>query len=208
VIHSLLSDSVESNAYLVVSDKVCVIDPGIDHARVLNHKVEYSIGIDVLINTHCHFDHVGANPKVLESGSVSALSHGLDAIALESGDDSLQLASLFGSRAVKHKVDRMLSDGDVVDLGSVTLEVLHTPGHTKGSICLYEPDSKSLFSGDTVFSDGVGRTDFKGGSVYELEESLKKLMSLVEKRGVEKLYPGHGQTGTGDDIKKVYDMFF
>ncbi|MFH1055350.1 MAG: MBL fold metallo-hydrolase [Candidatus Altiarchaeota archaeon] len=208
MIRSLLSDSVESNAFLVVSDKVCVIDPGIDHARVLNHKVEYSIGMDVLINTHCHFDHVGANPRVLESGSVSALCHGLDAIALESGDDSLQLASLFGSPAVKHKVDRMLSDGDIVDLGGASLEVIHTPGHTRGSICLYEPESKSLFSGDTVFSDGVGRTDCKGGSIYELEESLKKLMQLSEERGIEKLYPGHGQIGTGDDIKKVYKMFF
>ena len=208
MIHTLLSDSYESNAYVVASDRVCVIDPGIDPQRVLKHKCEYSIGTDVLINTHCHFDHVGANLGILGIGGVKAACHEYDAGAIETGDGSLQLAGLFGREAIRHWVDRRMRDGDVVDLGGIILEVIHTPGHTPGSMCLYEPESKSLFTGDTVFADGVGRTDLKGGSIDDLEESVRKLVDLADERGIEKIYPGHGNTTTGEEIKKIYETYF
>jgi hydroxyacylglutathione hydrolase len=208
VIHSLLSDSMESNAYVVVADRVCVIDPGINAERVLKRGREYNIRIDVLINTHCHFDHVGANPGILGAGSVEALCHVSDAEALVRGDGSMQLANLFGVEAVMHGVDQRLQEGDAIDLGGVRLEVLHTPGHTPGSISLYEPGSKSLFTGDTVFADGVGRTDFKGGSWDELKESVKRLADFVAEREVERVYPGHGPVGSGEDVARVYDRYF
>lgn len=208
VIHNLLSDSMESNAYLVISDRVCVIDPGINPQRVLNHISDYHIGIDLLINTHHHYDHVGANSGVLKSGKIESCCHILDAKALETGDDRYQLASNLGGSPVKHKVSRKLNDCDIIDLGKIRLEVLHTPGHTPGSICLYEPESKALFSGDTVFADGIGRVDFPGGSAEEMGESLRRLADFASKRGVKKLCSGHGGIGSGDDIVGACESFF
>jgi hydroxyacylglutathione hydrolase len=208
VIHSLLSRSSDSNAYIVVSDKVCVIDPGIDPQRVLNQIRDYNIRIDVLINTHCHFDHVGANLGVLNSGSVKAVCHEFDAAALESGDGSLQLSGFFDSAPVKHAVDRTLSDGDVVDLGGLALEVIHTPGHTAGSVCLFEPESRSLFSGDTIFADSVGRTDLKSGSFSDLEASVRRLAEFATERDVDKVYPGHGPIFPGQGIREIFKTYF
>jgi hydroxyacylglutathione hydrolase len=208
VIHSLLSRSAESNAYLVVSDKVCVIDPGIDSQRVLNQICDYNIRIDVLINTHCHFDHVGANLGVLKSGSVKALCHEFDSVALESGDGSLQLSDFFGLAPVEHQVDRVLSDGDVIDLGGITLEVIHTPGHTAGSLCLFEPATRSLFSGDTVFADSVGRTDLKSGNFKDLKDSIKRLLDVSSEREVDNVYPGHGPVFPGSYIGGIFKTYF
>jgi len=134
--------------------------------------------------------------------------HEDDAEAVEKGLDEFVLAGLFGEGPVKIKVSKRLKKGDVVNLEGSNLEVIHTPGHTPGSICLYEPKSKSLLTGDTVFADGVGRTDFPGGSIEELRKSIERLIKLKETRGVKKIYPGHGPTADGDSIKKVYDMFF
>jgi hydroxyacylglutathione hydrolase len=208
VISVLPGGSLESNAYLVMSDKVCVIDPGIYPARVLNHIRDYNIRIDVLINTHCHFDHVGANPGVLDAGSVKSLCHCFDAPALEAGDPSLQLSGFFGMEPVRHPIDRMLSEGDVVDLGGTVLEIVHTPGHTAGSICVFEPESRSLFTGDTVFAGSVGRTDLKGGSSGDLEESVGRLADYAEERDVASYYPGHGPAAGGEGIRAVWGAFF
>ena len=208
VIVPFLSDSFESNAYLVVGDRCCVIDPGINPDNVLIHSREYNIIPDVLINTHCHFDHVGAVPELVKAGFSSVFTHIECAPALECGDDSLQLASLFGAEPIFCKVSRKLAGEDVIDVGGVILEVIHTPGHTRGSICLYEPESMSLITGDTVFKEGVGRTDLKGGSLAELEKSINALVGLVEERGVEKIYPGHGPVGCGEDIIRAYEEYF
>ena len=198
----------ESNAYLVLGDRVCVVDPGINPSKVLNHSRDYNIRMKVLINTHCHFDHIGANPDILKSGKISAYCHELEASVYEKGDDSMQLAGLFGMEPVMHPIDRTLSDGDIIDLGGVTLEVVHTPGHTPGSICLLEPESGYLITGDTVFADGVGRTDFRGGSVDELEQSVRKLSAFVKERGVKRILPGHGPEAGLDVIEKNLETFF
>ncbi len=208
VIHAFRSDSAESNSYLVLGDRCCVIDPGISASCVLKHKGDYNIRIDVLINTHCHYDHVGANPTILENGGVEAYAGVYDADALSDGDDSLQLASLFGRRPVRHAVDRVLRDGDIVDLGGVTLEVLHTPGHTGGSICLYEPESKTMFTGDTVFAGSVGRTDLKSGNPIELGMSVRRLAEFHEKKGVENIYPGHGPPEKGGALRGIFEAYF
>jgi hydroxyacylglutathione hydrolase len=208
VIYPVLSNSFESNTFIVVGDRACVIDPGINPRRVLSKFDEYNIEADILINTHCHFDHTGADAKVLELGGIKLGVHDRDATAIESGDDSLILASLFGRDTVKLTVDLKLKDGDVIDLGGVRLEVVHTPGHTPGSMCLYEPQNRSLFTGDTVFRDGLGRTDFPGSSRRDMKKSVERLVELHEKKGVSKIFPGHGHIGRGSDILRIYESFF
>jgi len=208
MIERLAEDPSESNAYIVTGTISCIIDPGISPARLFDHRREYNTSTQSLINTHCHFDHVGANEGVLSIGDIEAICHKNAAQALESGDDSMQLASLFGREPVRHHVDRKVAGGDTIDLGGLVLEVIHTPGHTSGCISLYEPASKTLFSGDAVFVGSIGRTDFPTGDMRTLGESVERLLELVETRGVERLCPGHGPEGTGQDIIDVYTAFF
>lgn len=208
MIYSLFSSSSESNCFIVSGKKTAVIDAGINPSALLRKVEELELGVDYLINTHCHYDHVGGDFLFINRTGAKLCVHEEGACALEGAENGRILSSLFYSRMPKLKVDVRLVDKQILDLGGVVLEVLHTPGHTREGICLYEPNSKSLFSGDTVFSDGVGRTDFEGGSMNELKKSIEKLLRLNEERGVEVIYPGHGPEGEGDDIMRAYEEYF
>jgi hydroxyacylglutathione hydrolase len=139
----------------------------------------YVIGdLSLIVNTHNHYDHIGGNRYL----DLDVAMHHEDAIALEKGDDMVTAACVFGKSLGKMKVDKKLHEGDMIG----DFEVLHTPGHTKGGICLY--NGETLISGDTVFADGgFGRTDI-GGNMDEMIESLKRLSQL----DVGYLLPGHG----------------
>jgi glyoxylase-like metal-dependent hydrolase (beta-lactamase superfamily II) len=208
MIYPLFSSSDESNCFIVSGKKTAVIDAGINPSVLLRKIEELGLGVDYLINTHCHYDHVGGDFLFINRTGAKLCVHEDGACALEGAENGRILASLFYSKMPKLKVDVRLTDGQVLDLDGVVLEVVHTPGHTREGICLYEPNSKSLFSGDTVFSDGVGRTDFAGGSMNELQKSLEKLLRLHEERGIEVIYPGHGPAGEGDDIIRAYEEYF
>ena len=135
--------------------------------------------IDLIVNTHCHFDHVGGNDFFPDA---KIAIHKVDAIALRDPDSELTVSSLFGSIVRRHDVDIELEEGDKI----ANFEVINTPGHTKGGISLY--DGEILISGDTLFSNGgVGRMDI-GGNPLDMKESLMHLKEL----DVEYLLPGHG----------------
>ncbi len=208
MIYPIMSTSFDSNCYIIKSKRVALIDSGIDPTKILKKIEELGTGIDFLINTHCHYDHIGGDLWIKEKTNANICVHGLDAGFMESGNRNGTLAELFGGKSSEIKIDTKLVEGQVIDLGKIRLEVIHTPGHTPGSICLYEPKSKSLFSGDTVFSCGVGRTDLPGGDWINLQKSLEKLLDLHRRSGVAKIYPGHGPIGNGNDIEKVYRAYF
>lgn len=135
--------------------------------------------IDLIVNTHCHYDHVGGNDFFPDA---KIAIHKVDAISLRDPESELTVSSLFGSIVRRHDVDIELEEGDKI----ANFEVLNTPGHTKGGICLY--DGEILISGDTIFSNGgVGRMDI-GGNPLDMKESLMRLKEL----DVEYLLPGHG----------------
>lgn len=134
--------------------------------------------LSLIVNTHNHYDHIGGN-RFLD---LKVAMHHEDAETLEKGDDFATAARIFGESLGKMKVDWKLQEGDKI----YDFEVLHTPGHTRGGICLY--DGETLISGDTVFVDGgFGRMDL-GGSLIDMQESLKRLSELE----VKYLLPGHG----------------
>lgn len=179
-----LSD-VDSNIYLIGDT---IIDSGTGFNFMRLHSVLKMQNTDLdkikqVINTHGHFDHIGGNGYFYNA---KIAIHEKEAPIVENADAEKSNVNFFAGELKPRRVDRKLKEGDLVANG---LKVIHTPGHSPGSICLYDEKKKILFSGDTVFSDGVGRTDLTGGDPQALGESLEKLSKLK----IEKILPGHGE---------------
>jgi hydroxyacylglutathione hydrolase len=185
----------DSNIYLI-DNTVIDAGTGFNFTRLMSifNALKKDMGsIEWVINTHGHFDHVGGNGYFLNA---KVAIHELDAPILELGDEELSFASFFNGKIRPRPVDRRLKDGDLIN----GLRVIHTPGHSPGSICLYDESGKVLFSGDTIFADGIGRTDLPGGSDEDMKKSLEKLRGLK----IEKLFPGHGNPAL-QNVKLVID---
>jgi glyoxylase-like metal-dependent hydrolase (beta-lactamase superfamily II) len=185
----------DSNIYLL--DKV-VIDSGtgFNFTRLMSmfNAMKIDMGsIEWVINTHGHYDHIGGNGYFLNA---KVAIHELDAPILEKGDEELSFCQFFDGKMHKRQVDRKLRDGDEIN----GLKVIHTPGHSAGSICLYDEKNKILFSGDTVFAQGIGRTDLPGGNEDDMKGSLNKLKGLK----IDKLLPGHGEPAL-QNVKLIID---
>ena len=186
-----------------------VVDPGFQSQRVAEAVSSLMYTHFALINTHCHFDHVAEDACIMDEFGFKLFIHEEDADSVSKPIESNVLNRLFGRSFEALNVERRLSDGDVIDLGEgVSLEVLHTPGHSPGGLCLFERQSRVLFTGDTVFKDSVGRTDLAGGDWEHLAESVGRLVGFAEENGVKEFYPGHGPPGTIDDLRRVREMYF
>ena len=196
MIRTLTVGPLEVNCYILAdpeTKEAFVIDPGGD-AEVIRRVVEVEgLKVKYIVNTHGHFDHVGADGRLREAfaGSVLAI-HGLDSRLLA---DAHEHGVIFGARLDKQPApDRLLEDGTVLSAGSLSLRVIHTPGHTQGGVCLFEEKEGLLFTGDTLFAGSVGRTDFPGGSFEDLMSSIvDKVLPLGDEV---KVYPGHGPSST------------
>ncbi len=165
------------NSYVV--NGTILVDAGVTPMAVepFRETIQY------IILTHCHYDHIAYLPALMKMTGAVVCIHEADARGLR--DDGPSLSMHFGAHAPGIIPDRLLTDGEVIG----ELEVIHTPGHTPGSICLYDPETGDLISGDTVFADGAfGRFDFPDGSRTALTDSLARL----SERRVTALYPGHG----------------
>ena len=187
----------DSNIYLIIDEKKALIDTGTGfYADYVIKKIKEACPLEeisFIILTHEHFDHTGGIDTLQKFCHAEIMIHEKGAITLEKGLD--WSSSFFGVKQKKVKVHRKLREGDIIPLGEHDLMVFHTPGHSKGSICLYDEKSKSLFSGDLIFSDGgIGRTDFFGGDLGELLHSIERMKKLE----INALYPGHGEWVTTD----------
>ncbi|MCS4541772.1 MAG: MBL fold metallo-hydrolase [Euryarchaeota archaeon] len=193
-----ISHQTDSNVYLIKSQKIILIDAGGGQFNKLMLSNIKKIGIlpkdiELIIHTHCHYDHIAGDIFFLKNTPAKAAIHELDAEPLTKGNAIRTLASLFLRTPEPIKVDLLLKDGQIINVGDFELEVIHTPGHSRGSICLYERELKLLFSGDTVFPGGsFGRADLPGGNFKDLVNSLLKLAKL----NVMVLLPGHGSVIT------------
>jgi glyoxylase-like metal-dependent hydrolase (beta-lactamase superfamily II) len=177
----------DSNIYLI-DDAAIDAGTGFNFTRLATmlNVVKKSLGdIREVVNTHGHFDHVGGNGYFINA---RVKIHEADADILEKGDEIRSVADFFDGKLRPRKVDVKLKDGDAIKIGTHELEVIHAPGHSAGSICLYDRKEKLLFSGDTVFADGIGRTDLPGSDPEAMKRSLEKLQGLK----VDKILPGHG----------------
>ncbi|RZN15226.1 MAG: MBL fold metallo-hydrolase [Methanosarcinales archaeon] len=190
----LHTSSYSANTYLLSDSKV-LIDAGIAASGALPEALKLSLkNLELVVLTHAHYDHTSSLVDIIECSSARVALHRDDAALL--CDDRASAAVMFSAAAPEVDVDMLLSDGEVLPLvEGGGLEVIHTPGHTPGSICLYHKHSKSLFCGDTVFAGGgVGRVDLYGGSAEALVYSIERLMEL----DVDVIYPGHGEHFNGN----------
>lgn len=184
--------SSNNNCYLLIDSatrEAAIIDPGCDAAKILAAVEENNADVKYIINTHGHWDHVGANRPLKEATGVDVLIHEADEPLLSRPE--LNLAFLFRGDGNAGTAERLLKDNDKIFLGELQLTVLHTPGHTEGGICLLCEDL--LFTGDTLFRLSVGRSDFPGGDHDVLISSLARLLPLPDDLLV---LPGHNSAST------------
>ncbi len=193
----LVVGPLQVNCFIVADEKTreaVVIDPGDDAGDILKVVREKGLTVKYIVNTHGHFDHVGANKALKDATGAELLIHEEDAPVMASAP--LQ-SRAFGMNAISSPpADRFVKQGDVITAGDVSLKVLHTPGHSPGGISLLEQGM--VFTGDALFAGSIGRTDLPGGDLMTLLRSIKtNLMSLPDDT---KVFCGHGPASTiGDE---------
>ncbi len=200
VLRKLELEPYGSNCYILGSDSTgegLVIDPGGAAEHIISHIEQLGLQVKLIVLTHGHMDHTGALAQVKAATGAAVAIHPEDADYLR-GDHPMMQA-FGGSGEPPAEPDRLLSEGDVIDVGEVQLRVVHTPGHTAGGICLITDGF--AFTGDTLFQFSIGRTDFPGGSHEQLIENIhSKLLVLPDETRV---CPGHGPDTTIDIERRV-----
>jgi hydroxyacylglutathione hydrolase len=189
--------SLSTNCYVVWCEQTreaIVIDPGFewesDAEKVLGAVKKRELNVGFIVDTHGHPDHTCGNGIVKDATGAAILIHKSDSEMLS--EAGKELATFFGFRVVSPVADGYLAEGDTVKVGDVRLQVLHTPGHSPGSVCLL--GERCVFSGDTLFAGSAGRVDLPGGSSMELLKSLREKLASLPDSCI--LYPGHGPKST------------
>jgi hydroxyacylglutathione hydrolase len=179
----------DTNCYLAFcedSRESVIIDPGAESDKIIKVIADLELKPVLVLNTHGHVDHIGANLDVIEKYRIPLAIHPADEPMLQADETTYLSLGLVGRKSPPP--DRFLDDGERVSFGRASLRILHTPGHSPGSVSLL--GDGILFSGDTLFNDGVGRTDLPGGSWKDLASSIKeKILTL---NGETIVLPGHG----------------
>jgi glyoxylase-like metal-dependent hydrolase (beta-lactamase superfamily II) len=206
-IYQIRVDRPGSHVYLIKGEvKNVLIDTGIaanfsnlkDRLKEVKLKPE---DIHLIILTHEHFDHIGASSFFFDTAVLAA--HRLAANKIQLQDEFVMMSKYFDRLAKPFHADIYLEGDTMIELGNYRLQIMHTPGHTSGCICLYEPNHKLLFTGDTVLADGVLSGVFASGSISDYHMSLQRLSGLR----TEEIYPGHGRISTSpdQDIQKALE---
>jgi len=201
IIASLPVGLIQTNCYVVGCEETregVVIDPGGHPERILAEVERHRLDIKYVLDTHAHFDHTDANGAIVKATGAPLALHPDDLSILQASGG----ARFFGLQAAPSPPpDLELRGGDELVVGTLCFQVLHTPGHTPGHVCFYEPAAGALFDGDVLFYRGVGRADLDGGNWQQLMRSIGEiLLALPDETAV---YPGHGPATTIGDEKQL-----
>lgn len=180
------------------SREAMVIDPGDDVGAILAILGKHRLTLKQIVITHAHIDHVGGAAKLKRATGAPVLLNSNDTALLRMLDVQ---ASWLGMAPPEHtEIDESLDHGSKLTVGAIEAEVIHTPGHTEGSVCVYLPAQSKLIAGDTLFAGSIGRTDLPGGSFEKIMSSLhSRVLALPENVAV---IPGHGPTTTIGEEKE------
>ena len=198
----------DSNIFLVKGDRNVLIDTGTGQASsTVIAKIKQLLDgepLHFVILTHCHTDHAGGLGSILEEFGSTAYAMSPDSDRIRNADPTYTLSTMFGIDIEPQPVTD-IHDGDLIDIGAHKLRILSSPGHTEGGLCVYDEATGALFSGDTMFAVGIGRTDFPSGDFDSIRKSIFRI-SNIDIIGV---YPGHGDCSErygSDCVKRALIM--
>ena len=204
---SLSVTGFESNCFIVHNGaEAFVIDPSTSEQKILWALEKNGLTLKGILLTHGHFDHIWRAQELREATGAPLYVHELDAEMLTDSSKNA-FATFTGGNFVIKEADVLLREGNEISIGDEKILILHTPGHTKGSVCYDTGDS--LITGDTIFAEGFGRYDLYGGNLENLKKSLSQLCKLAESEN-RWIYPGHGDTSTlraaTENLKFYFDI--
>ena len=199
ILETILVGSLETNCYVLAAradSRAVIIDPGEEERKIRKALDKHKLKPEAVINTHGHIDHIGCDDKF----GVAVYIHKLDAPLLKNSE--LNLSSFLSMPFAINSDIHTLEQGDKIELGGLSFEVIHVPGHTPGGIALLlvVSGNKILFSGDSLFCRSIGRTDFKGGDNELLVKSIKEKLFVLPDDTL--VYPGHGPSTTIGEEKR------
>lgn len=204
LIETMVVGPLDVNCYIVgckTHGKAVVIDPGDNSKGIIDFIKTKGLELVYIVNTHAHADHIGANGRVKVASGAPILIHKEDSDFMIS-EANKEMAVFYGVNP-SPPADRLLADGDVIEIcPDLPLNVIHTPGHSPGGICL--SFNNFLFTGDTLFAGSIGRSDLPGGSHRTLINSIKNRLMILD--DAVSVFPGHGSSSTIGD-EKIYNPF-
>lgn len=193
MIYKLNGINYDSNTYVIVGKKNILIDPGTPNTfNLLKDEIKnITKDVDYILNTHCHYDHAGSDYLYEEYFNAPIIIHDLEVNDLKNNTNTT-VSALFNNELIPPK--EIIPIGEVIEeLKKCGIDIIDTPGHTKGSISLMYNDN--LITGDTLFAYGVGRWDFPTGNLIDLRNSISKLERIAYERNITTILPGHGEKG-------------
>lgn len=178
-----------ANCYIIYGNdkEAIIIDPGGDYEEIMAKIYKNNLNIKYIILTHGHGDHIGATEKLREKLEAKVLIHEFDVEIIEDADKNL--SNMMGMGKIEFSPDIKLEDKMIIEFSDLKAEIIHSPGHTRGSICI--KIEEYLFSGDTLFKGSIGRADLYGGNYEEILESIRNKIMILDEYTV--ILPGHGE---------------